>query len=501
MAPKWTPDNYPHVHQPYAHQREDLEKTWRKREWGVFWEMGLGKSWLVCTTAGLMFLNEVITGMVAVAKKGEYLNWSRVELKEHMPPEVPYVAYEFNTLKWRSAPGKREWAKFIENRDTPVLRVLVVNVEAFGTEPLKAAMKQFYKVCKNQVMFVVDEATCIKNHKAKRSQALYEWTDKALMRRILTGLPNPQSPMDFWGQHLALRKGLLGPTTFTAFRGRYAVMQDFSYGPRKFKKIVGFQRLEELNQKVKAFASIRTKDECLDLPEKIYKRHAVDLTDQQLTLLRELKLTHQAEIEDGTITATTAMSLMVKMHQIICGQIKTDDGDYVTVANNRGEAMMDILEEHTGKAIIWAGYRQTLQDALHMIQAEYGTTVAAGYYGGVDMDERPDIIRRFQDPEDDLRFLIANPQTAGYGLTLTTADLAIYYSNSYNLELRLQSEDRIHRIGQKRRPVYVDIFAPDTVDEKIMTALRSKRDVAELVMRGEVRADEWLAVKVQELEV
>ena len=135
------------------------------------------------------------------------------------------------------------------------------------------------------------------------------------------------------------------------------------------------------------------------------------------------------------------------------------------------------------------------------VQAEYGTTVAAGYYGGVDMDERPGIIRRFQDPEDDLRFLIANPQTAGYGLTLTTADLAIYYSNSYNLELRLQSEDRIHRIGQKRRPVYIDIFAPDTVDEKIMTALRSKRDVAELVMRGEVRADEWLAVKVQELEV
>lgn len=100
-----------------------------------------------------------------------------------------------------------------------------------------------------------------------------------------------------------------------------------------------------------------------------------------------------------------------------------------------------------------------------------------------------DNIRKFQnDPR--CRFLIGTPQTGGYGITLTQANTVIYYSNSYDLEKRLQSEDRAHRIGQKEKVTYVDLISEDTVDEKIVEALRNKINIASEVLGEELK--EWI---------
>lgn len=484
-----TPDSYPFVHTPFKHQWDELVANWKKRERGVFWEMGCGKSKLICDNAGLMFLNGAIDGMVCVAKKGEYLNWSRQELPEHMPPEVPWRAFEFSTYRWRLPAVKREWAEFLKFKG---FRVVVVNIESFGWDGIEECLKAFFKALKNRVMWVTDEATCVKNPGAKRAKALYKWAAKSLLRRALTGLPNPQSPEDFWGITMALRKGLLGTTSLTAFRARYAITEDVKYGSVSYKQVVGWQRLDELNHIISSFATIIKKEDCLDLPEKIYKKVMVEMTDEQRKLIKELRQKNIAEIESDTITVTNAMSLIGKIHQIICGQIKTDDGSYSSIENNRTQALLDICEQHQGKAIIWASYRQTLADVQQSLTKVYGEEVVEGYYGGVDMNTRPDIVKRFQDPSSSLRFLVANPQSAGYGLTLVSADLAIYYSNGYNLEHRLQSEDRIHRIGQTKRPVYVDLYVPGTVDEAIMTALRGKRELSNLVLEGKFKIRDWI---------
>ena len=104
--------------------------------------------------------------------------------------------------------------------------------------------------------------------------------------------------------------------------------------------------------------------------------------------------------------------------------------------------------------------------------------------------ERQKTIDRFQDPDSDARFFVGNPQTGGYGITLTAANTVIYYSNGYDLEKRLQSEDRAHRIGQKKSVTYVDLIAPKTIDEKIRKALRAKINIASEILGEELK--DWI---------
>jgi SNF2 family DNA or RNA helicase len=112
------------------------------------------------------------------------------------------------------------------------------------------------------------------------------------------------------------------------------------------------------------------------------------------------------------------------------------------------------------------------------------------YYGETDEEERRRVLDRFQDPESEMRFFVGNPSTGGYGLTLTAASVVVYYSNSFDLEKRLQSEDRAHRIGQTRNVTYIDLITPKTVDEKIVKALRGKIDIATQVLGEEIK--QWL---------
>ena len=114
-------------------------------------------------------------------------------------------------------------------------------------------------------------------------------------------------------------------------------------------------------------------------------------------------------------------------------------------------------------------------------------TSVATYFGDTEADERQEIVEKFQDPDSDLRFFVGNPRTGGYGLTLTAAHLVVYYSNSFDLEVRLQSEDRAHRIGQTSKVTYVDLITPGTVDEHIVKALRSKINIASQVLGEEVK--------------
>jgi SNF2 family DNA or RNA helicase len=150
---------------------------------------------------------------------------------------------------------------------------------------------------------------------------------------------------------------------------------------------------------------------------------------------------------------------------------------------------MNILEETDGKVIIWANYQRDVNQIIKNVTEKYEKGSIVDYYGLTPQDERQDNIRKFQsDPK--CRFMVGTPSTGGYGITLTAANTIIYYSNGYDLEKRLQSEDRAHRIGQKKNVTYIDIIAEDTVDEKIVKALREKINIASEVMGEELK--EWI---------
>ena len=152
--------------------------------------------------------------------------------------------------------------------------------------------------------------------------------------------------------------------------------------------------------------------------------------------------------------------------------------------------LLDITEEIRGKAIIWATYTHDIQQIAEALRKRFGPDSVATYYGATPQDERQKIVETFQQEYSPLRFFVGQPKTGGYGITLTAATTVIYYSNSYDLEIRLQSEDRAHRIGQRNKVTYVDLVSPETIDEKILEALRDKITLAGAVLREDVRS--WL---------
>jgi SNF2 family DNA or RNA helicase len=180
----------------------------------------------------------------------------------------------------------------------------------------------------------------------------------------------------------------------------------------------------------------------------------------------------------------------MRLHQITCGHLKLDDGEIVELKNNRLNELLDVLEEVEGKAIIWANYIYDIEHIVKEIQKKYGQDSVVQYYGAIESEKRQKNIQTFQNPDSKVRFFVGNPQTGGYGITLTAANTVIYYSNGYDLEKRLQSEDRAHRIGQKKSVTYIDLLAEGTIDEKIVKALRKKINIASEILGEELK--EWI---------
>ena len=193
---------------------------------------------------------------------------------------------------------------------------------------------------------------------------------------------------------------------------------------------------------------------------------------------------------NGKVTTTmTVLTQLMRLHQITCGHFSSDDGVTQPIKNNRITELMDVLEETEGKAIIWAHYQYDITEIIKAVTKKYGEESIVDYYGLTPQEERQPNIKRFQD-DPKCRFMVGTPSTGGYGITLTAANTVIYYSNGYDLEKRLQSEDRAHRIGQKKSVTYVDLMADNTVDEKIVKALRRKISIASEVLGEELKS--WI---------
>jgi SNF2 family DNA or RNA helicase len=258
---------------------------------------------------------------------------------------------------------------------------------------------------------------------------------------------------------------------------------------RSIQIVHKFQNLSELSDIVKKFSYRVLKEDCLDLPPKNWIKRHITLSKEQQKVYDQMKKTALATL-NGKVTSTmTVITQLMRLQQITCGHFVADDGSTQEIKNNRITELMDVLDEIEGKAIIWGHWQKDIQNIVSEIEKVHGSSSVVSYYGLTPQDERQDNIRKFQsDPK--CRFMVGTPSTGGYGITLTAANTVIYYSNGYDLEKRLQSEDRAHRIGQKKNVTYIDIIAEKTVDEKIQESLRKKINIASEVMGEELRA--WI---------
>ena len=475
--------NYKFKMKPYAHQLTALEKSWHKDTFAYFMEMGTGKTKVLIDNLAMLYDKGRVDGALIVAPKGVVGTWYNQELPAHLPDHIENV-----TVLWRSHINKKQQDKLDELFKTGQdLHILVMNVEAFSTDKGRNFAAKFLRSHKS--LMAIDESTTIKNPKAKRTKNILSLAELARYRRIMTGSPVTRNPLDLYTQCYFLDPFHLNHTSYYSFRNRYAVMKSANISGRSINLVVGYQNLSELSDKLKPFSYRVLKDDCLDLPDKVYMKREVQLTDEQKKLYNQMKQQALAVLNGKTVTTVTALTQLMRLHQITCGHFSADDGTIQEIKNNRLAELLDVLEEVEGKAIIWAHYQHDVKNIYKLLEDKYGPGSVVHYYGETLPEQRDYAIRNFKE-NDKVRFFIGTPATGGYGITLVQANTVIYYSNGYDLEKRMQSEDRAHRIGQKKKVTYIDLIAEDTVDTKIVKSLRKKIDIASKVMGEELKA--WI---------
>ena len=475
--------NYRFKTKPYKHQLTALEKSWNRETYAYFMEMGTGKTKVLIDNLAMLYDKGKVNGALIVAPKGVVGTWYNNEIPAHLPDHIENVPvlWQANITKEQS----RKLGNLFKIGEE--LHILIMNVEAFSTTKGVDFARKF--LSSHNTLMAIDESTTIKNPKAKRTKSILKLSEMAKYRRIMTGSPVTKNPLDLYSQCEFLSPWHLDFQSYYAFRTRYAIMKNANIAGRQIQLVAGFQRLGELSEKLTPFSYRVLKSDCLDLPDKIYMKRQIKLSPDQFKVYDQMKKEALATLNGKKVTTVNALTQLMRLHQITCGHFTSDDGMTQPIKNNRIDELMDVLEETEGKAIIWAHYQYDITNIIKEVIKVHGPGSIVDYYGLTPQDQRQKNIKKFQN-DDKCRFIVGTPATGGYGITLTAANTVIYYSNGYDLEKRLQSEDRAHRIGQKRSVTYVDLICEETVDEKIVKALRKKINIASEVLGEELKS--WI---------
>lgn len=464
------------------HQLEGLKRLRAApRYFAVGSEQGTGKTWMLLADAEKQFKAGEIAALFVIAPKGVHTNWILREIPKH-------VSVKASAMAWKSGAGKK-YTKQLESQLNPKgdLVVHAMNVDAVNTKSGFEYAKRFLNA--HRSMMIVDESQRIKNPAAQRTRRIIELGHLATSRRISSGTLVSNSPMDLFSQYDFLHPGLLGTTSYRAFISEYAevlppsnplvqeiiartrsrgtpqIIAKDNHGNPKYRNLA----------KLSSFMSPHTfrvlKSECLDLPEKIYKTQFFELSPAQRSVYDGIESDMRFEYNDE-IDTFTALTVINKLRTATSGFVLVGGEPVLTGGKERMDALLEIVEDLDGQFIVWATFREEIRQIASALKS----LGCVEYHGRTSNKDRERAIDSFQHGE--ARVFIGNPQAAGTGLTLHAAETAIYFSSSFSLEERMQSEDRCHRIGLKHPVVYIDIAAIDTIDERIAAALQSKRGTA-----------------------
>jgi len=470
---------------PYKHQLDALERSWDKEYFAYFMEMGTGKSKVLLDNAAMLYNQGKINGLLLIAPKGVYKNWYEDQIPAHLPDYI-----NKKVVLWKSSDKTHEQTKKLNTLFQPGtdFHILIMNVEAFSYDFGKEFARRFLN--SHNAMMAIDESTSIKTPTTNRTKNILRLRSLAKYRRILTGSPVTNSPLDLFSQCQFLGSWLLKTDSYYDFRSRYAEMRTINLGSHSTNIVVGYRNLGELSKLIEPFSMRVLKDDCLDLPEKTFMKRQITMTPQQEKVYKAMKKYAMAQLEGKALTTNNVMVQLMRLHQILCGHFTADDGTIQDIPNHRVTELMEILSEVEGKVVIWSHYQRDIETILKAIRKKYDRDdIVVDYYGKTSMEDRQNNIKKFQE-DDNCRFFVGTTQTGGYGITLTAASTMVYYSNGYDLEKRLQSEARIDRIGQKYPMTYIDIVTEDTIDTKVVKALRKKLNIATDIMGEDLKA--WI---------
>ncbi len=513
---------------PYKHQAEELDISKDMEYRALFWEQGTGKTKTIIDTAEHLYHAGKADCLLVAAPNGVHRNWISDEIPAHLDDSVPRKC-----LIWFNATAGAKYTEKALNELIAFkgLAIFAITYDALKTKLGRRAIKKL--LTKRKVLMVADESKALKTPGAKITKAIIPMGRYAKYRRECEGTPVTQGPFDIYAQIRFLKDTYwqkFGLQNFTVFKNHYGEFEQVNYGQgqggknRQWMEIVGYQRMDELKERIDAVSSRVLKKDVLDLPPKIYQRRYVELTVEQQQAYDQLKEEWQLEVTGvGQIDVNLAIVRMIRFQQIVSGfqqfnpddlppdlfqysaQLERNAGDNVLqeLSSNRINILLEEIQSTDDKCIVWARFTHDIEAILAALKK--AEIEAVHYYGATTDLDRANAITLFQTKSDEVeiiehgglrtsrptaRVFVANAQSAGEGLTLHAATKVIYYSNTYKLSERLQSEDRAHRIGQEFPVTYVDLVSPNTIDEKIVKALRDKRDIASLVTGDKL--EEWI---------
>ena len=474
---------------PWEHQKKGLKKCEGAEAFAFLMAMRTGKSKLTLDDFGRLEDGKEVKDFFLVAPAGVYHTWTTA-MAEHMSDDlfertIPFV--------WKSGMGvgeRRRFEQFLKTQDPSRPRAFLMNVEALS-RPGDARKAALAFLSQREIYGGIDESTIIKNPKAECTKFINrELSELINFRRILSGLPTPRSPLDLYSQFEYLDKDILGHDSFFTFQHRYAVMKPLKImvrGRERWVQVVdGYQNVEELQALIEPH-SFRVEFRP-DIPS-TYSKWEVEMTEAQREAYSEMKQFAAAKIgANGYVTSKIVIDQLLKLHQILCGHLTDDEGIFREIKENRTRDLLTILEEYNGKAVIWCSYDADVRKVAAALEKEYGEGSVARFWGG-NTKTREAEEKHFQN-DDACRFQVATPGAGGKGRMWAMADLVIYYSSTNNLEHREQSEQRVQGVEKKRQVDYIDMIVPNTIEDKILEALRAKIDMATVINGDNYR--EWL---------
>ena len=527
--------------EPMDHQLRGFKLSRNKKVFAYLMEQGTGKTKLTIDVAADLFeRNEIDAVLVVAPSEGDVpFNWLE-QIEEHLPNRIPRLA-----SIWRSnmrAKERRRFEALLHPRPERILRFMTVNIEAVraGASGFKAVSK-FLKLVGLRAMLVVDESQRIRNPGAAQTKAMLRLGGWVEYRRILSGTPIVNGPLGAFSQFGFLDQAILGHTSYTAFKAHYCQMLPPEHGlvrhavkvaakgnealERKLISIVQipardpngrpvYKNLDELQRRIAPWSFRVLKRDCLDLPDKVYHRRYIELTPKQraiYNLVREkviAEFVHDRQLH--RISAPLAINRLLRLSQVAANHfhpdpdlldsekiperieraLKKEKSGAIISANPRAATMLSILEDHPEeRGVIWARHHPEISEVVETLSLAYGKAAVVQLHGKMSKADQNESKSRFQDTSTPVRWMVGQVRS-GIGIDLYAGSVAIYYTNSFSLEDRLQSEDREHRKGQKKTVNVYDIEAHDTIDAKIIDSLRAKREISDLVLKDDPTS--WL---------
>lgn len=433
---------------------------------GFLFEMGCGKTLTAIATAGAMYEAGKIRRVLVVAPTSVCPVW---------PADLDRFAGFTHFCAVLLGDKKKRLQALRDLSDQRGLQIAVINYESTHREGIFEALLEW-----RPDLVIADESQRIKTHNAAQSKALHALGDQAPYKLILSGTPVQNGAADLYSQYRFMDSSVFG-SNFYAFRNRFCRM-----GGYQQKQIVGYKDMDALIRKEASVSYRVTKDECLDLPEQTFERRYVALNGPERRIYDEICKNSVAELEAGKITAATVLTRILRLQQLTGGFLQLDEARApISVNRAKLDALEDILDDYvleTGrKLVIFAKFTAEIMAISELlIKKKIGFGLIAGSVATAD---RGGIVEDFQtNPE--TKVFLAQIQTAGLGITLHAADVAVFYSLDYNYANYSQAVARIHRIGQKNRCTYIHLMVERSIDDKIMAALESKEDLAKTVVDG-----------------